>query len=119
MATSTIGYEIGHPGGFVLKFLSKLTTRRSFLDIKILEEAFVKLEEMEDGIITYDIIDREPQELPEDLTNFTRIGLIKLHQKKPKIKLTEKGLEWAAKSTLPAKVIIPFEKVVQDIMSQN
>ena len=115
MTIGTIKYEIGHPGGFVLKFLSELTTRRSFLDTEVLEEAFVRLEE--DGIITYDIIDGKPQELPEDLIDFIKIGLIKLHQKKPKIKLTEKGLEWAEGSILPTKAIIPFEKVVQDIMS--
>ena len=108
--------EIGKPGGFALKFLDKIS-KGKFLSIETIEEAIRKLEK--EGIITYDIINEEPQELPDDLTTFADIGLIEFSGNKQKVRLTPNGTETIEQMIIPLDAISQFEKVMQDIMNQN
>ncbi len=82
-----------------------------------MEEAFRKLEK--EGIITYDIIGKEPQELPDDLATFADVGWIELSGNKQKVRLTSKGIKSIDQMIMPFDAISQFEKVVQDIMNQN
>jgi hypothetical protein len=107
--------EIVKPGGFTLMFIKKISekTKRNFLSISILDKAFCMLEK--EGIITYDIIREKAQELPEDLIAFSNVKWIELSNEK--VKLTPKGINILEKSKLPSRAVIPFEKVVKDIVA--
>ncbi len=109
--------EIRKPGGFVLKFLRRTPEKDNFLSVDVLKEAFRRLEK--EGIVSYDIINEEPQELPDDLATFVDVGWIEFSADKRKIKLTPKGIRSIDQVIMPLDAIIPFEKVVQDIMSQS
>ena len=83
-----------------------------------MEEAFRKLEK--EGIITYDIIDKEPQELPDDLATFADVGWIEFSDdRQQEVRLTPKGIELIEQIIIPLNAISQFEKVVRDIMNQN
>ena len=115
MAT-TDEIEIRKPGGFTLKFIEKIS-KNKFLSIETIEEAFRKLEN--EGIITYDIINGELQELPDDLVAFENVGWIEFSGNEQKVRLTPKGIKSIEQTTIPFNAIHQFEKVVQDITSQN
>ncbi len=83
----------------------------------ILEEAFRKLEE--EDIITYNIINKKPQKLPDDLATFTDIGWIEFSGNEQKVRLTPKGIKSIDQMIIPLDTISQFEKVVQDIINQN
>ena len=109
--------EIRKPGGFALKFLRAIPEKDNFLNVDVLEEAFRKLEK--EGVITYDIIDKEPQELPDDLAIFADIGWIEFSGDEQEVRLTPNGIESIDQMIMPLDAISQFEKVVQDIMNQN
>ena len=109
--------EIKKPGGFLLKFLRGIPEKDNFLSVDVLKEALGKLEG--EGIITYDIIDKEPQELPDDLATFADIDWIEFSGNKQKVRLTSNGVKSIDQMIIPPDAISQFEKVMQDIMSQN
>ena len=100
-----------------MKFLRRISEKNNFLSVDVLKEAFGKLEG--EGIITYDIISKEPQELPDDLANFANVGWIEFSGDKQKVRLTPNGIKSIDQMIMPLDAIPQFEKVMQDIMSQN
>lgn len=107
--------EIRKPGGFAMMFLNRISAAKP-MNIEILEKAIRKLEE--NNVITYDIVDGKPIELFDDLLAFADVGWIKFHPPDAHIQLTSKGVLIIERLKLPSKAIAPFEKVVQDIISQ-